>query len=105
MLLSNEAAPRTDPLVISAGREALVVVVVWLLALIYSVSTCYRLGYNRPVSELKLVLGMPEWVFWGILVPWTACTVFSWIFGRLFIQDEHLGEDLEESDDELGLGG
>jgi hypothetical protein len=105
MSSSNEAAPRTDPLVISARREALIVVVVWFLAMIYSVSTCYWLGYNRSISELKLVFGMPEWVFWGILVPWSVCTVFSWIFGRLFIQDGHLGEDLEGSDDELGLGG
>ena len=94
-----------DPVVRTARREALVVVGIWLTALIYSLTTCYRLGYNRPISELKLVFGFPEWVFWGIVVPWVACSVVAWIFAVVFIHDGDLGEELEESEDELGLGG
>ena len=95
----------TDPVVRSGRREALVVVGIWLTALVYSLTTCYRLGFNRPVSDLKLVYGFPEWVFWGIVVPWITCVLLSWIFGLMFIRDHHLGEDLEDNDDELGLGG
>ncbi len=96
---------RTDPVVRTARREALIVFGIWITALIYSVTTCYRLGYNRPIGELKLVYGFPEWVFWGIVVPWVTCTVIAWVFGVLFIRDGELGEELEESEDELGLGG
>ena len=105
MTSENDPHPRTDPLVHSARREALLVVSVWLMALVYSITTCYRLGYDRPIEELQLVLGFPEWVFWGIVVPWVICTVFAWYFGASFIRDEHLGEDLDETEDELGLGG
>ena len=96
---------QTDPVVRSGRREALIVVGIWLTALSCSVTTCYLLGYNRAVSELKLVFGFPEWVFWGVLVPWVTCSVISWVFGALFIRDGHLGQDLEETEDELGLGG
>jgi uncharacterized protein DUF997 len=96
---------QTDPVVRSGRREALMVVGIWLTALTYSVITCYTLGYNRPVSELKLVFGFPEWVFWGVLVPWVTCSVVSWVFGAMFVRDGHLGQDLEETEDELGLGG
>lgn len=96
---------QTDPLVRSARREALIVIGLWLAALIYSLTTCYWLGYNRPVSELKLIFGFPEWVFWGVVVPWVTCAVISWVFGMLFVHDGHLGEELPEDSDELGLGG
>ncbi len=96
---------KIDPVVRTARREALIVVGMWLVAMVYSIGTCYRLGYNRPVSDLKLVYGFPEWVFWGILVPWVTCTVLSWVFGVLFIRDGHLGEELDDDGDELGLGG
>ena len=96
---------QTDPVVRSGRREALIVVGIWSVALTYSVITCYVLGYNRPVNELKLVVGFPEWVFWGVLVPWVTCSVISWVFGAMFMRDGHLGQDLEETEDELGLGG
>ena len=95
----------TDSVVQTARREALVVVGLWLTALAYSITTCYWLGYNRPVSELKLVFGFPEWVFWGIVVPWLVCAAISWAFAMMFVRDGDLGEELPEETDELGLGG
>lgn len=95
----------TDPVVRSGRREALIVTGFWLTALICSLTTSYRLGYNRPVSELKLIWGFPEWAFWGVLVPWVVCAVAAWVFGVLFIHDAELGEELPEETDELGLGG
>lgn len=93
-----------DPLVHSSFREALLVSGIWLGAMIWSLSVCYLMGYDRPAADLKLVLGFPDWVFWGIVVPWLTCTVVSCIFGALFVRDGDLGIDLEETD-ELGLGG
>ena len=58
-------------------------------------------GMDRPT----FVLGFPDWVFWGILAPWSACVVFSFWFGATFMRDEDLGEELPEQEDELGLGG
>jgi hypothetical protein len=94
----------TDPLVHSAFREALLVTGIWLTAAVWSISVCYSMGYHRSVKDLRLVLGFPDWVFWGIVVPWIACTVLSIVFGIVFVRDGDLGRDLEDTDD-LGLGG
>ncbi|MBI3862635.1 MAG: DUF997 family protein [Planctomycetia bacterium] len=94
-----------DPVLRSARREAVVVFLIWLAAMVYTVTYCYLNGYNRPVESLKFVLGFPDWVFWGIFVPWTVCVVVSFYFGATFMCDEDLGEELPEQEDELGLGG
>jgi hypothetical protein len=97
--------PTDDPVLRSARREALVVFASWLAAMIYTVSYCYLNGYNRAQESLTFVLGFPDWVFWGIVVPWSVCIAFSFWFGATFMRDEDLGEELPEQEDELGLGG
>ena len=93
-----------DPVVSSSFREALLVISFWLIAMIWTITVCYRMGYNRPVAELKFVYGFPDWVFWGIVVPWCSCTLVSCLFSAFLFRDGHLGEDVENADD-LGLGG
>ena len=95
---------KTDPLVHSSFREALLVAGIWLAAAVWSISVSYKMGYHRSVDDLKLVLGFPDWVFWGVVVPWSACTVVSIVFGLIFVRDGDLGQELEDTDD-LGLGG
>jgi hypothetical protein len=94
-----------DPVLRSSRREAIVVFLTWLAAMTYTVTYCYLNGYNRKVESLKFVLGFPDWVFWGILAPWSVCVIFSFCFGAIFVRDEDLGEELPEQEDELGLGG
>jgi hypothetical protein len=36
---------------------------------------------------------MPSWVFWGIMVPWAACALFTFWFAGFFMTDDDLGED------------
>ena len=91
-----------DPVVNSSFREALVVISIWLMAMGWCITVCYRMGYNRPVEDLKLVYGFPDWVFWGIVVPWCVCTVISCLFSALLFREGHLGEEVENADD-LGL--
>jgi len=85
-----------DPVLSSARREAVLVFVIWLVACLYSVGVCYRFGYGRDVSTLTYVFGFPDWVFWGIVVPWTACTVLCFILSYFVIRDEDLGEEQAE---------
>jgi hypothetical protein len=94
-----------DPVLRSARREAIVVFCIWLTAMIYTVTYCYLNGYGRTAEGLTFVLGFPDWVFWGIVAPWSVCVVLSWWFGATFMRDEDLGEELPEQEDELGLGG
>jgi hypothetical protein len=97
--------PTDDPVLRSGKREAIVVFCAWLAAMAYTVTYCYLHGYNRPIESLTFVLGFPDWVFWGIVVPWSVCIVFSFYFGATYMRDEDLGEELPEQEDDLGLGG
>ena len=93
--------PNEDPLVTSARREAVATVVLWATALAYSVGYCYLHGYNRPLdpslSEMKFYFGWPDWVFWGIVVPWVTCVTLSAIVSQFLMRDEDLGIDPDEA--------
>jgi len=93
-----------DPVLRSSRREAALILAIWLVAMVYTVTYCYVHGYQRSgvelsVEELNFVLGFPDWGFWGIVAPWGVCLVISFWFAFWFIRDEDLGAD--EDDDEL----
>jgi len=93
---------REDPVLTSSRREALLVMAIWLSACVYSIAVCYRMGYGRDVETLTFVLGFPDWIFWGVVVPWTVCTLLSFVLSYFVIRDEDLGEEQAE---ESFLGG
>jgi hypothetical protein len=99
--------PAEDPVLSSARREAILVGVNFVAAVVYSVGYCYLTGYSRSAGDLKFVWGFPDWVFWGVIGPWLACVAFSVYFASRFMRAEDLGQDPpgSESDDEFGLGG
>ena len=84
--------PATDPLLKSARREMLTSAAIWLIALIWSVGYCAKYGYNLKPEDLKFVLGFPDWIFWGVMLPWGLCTVLSGIYAFGYMQDADLGE-------------
>ena len=90
-----------DPVLRSSRREAIVVFVTWLCAMTYTVTYCYHYGYGQSLDDLKFVFGIPDWVFWGIVVPWGVCSIVAYWFSYRFMQDEDLGKELEESDADL----
>ena len=99
-----------DPVLRSARREAIVVFAAWLVAMVYTLTYCSIYGYGRSIEDLKFVnlgwgVAFPDWVFWGIVVPWAACFVLSYWFSYLFMKDEDLGEELEEGSDASPLEG
>jgi hypothetical protein len=85
-----------DPVVRSARREALFVLVIWLAAMTYTVGYCYLFGYNRKIEDLQFVLGFPDWIFYGVIAPWGVCLLLSWIFSYVLMTDEDLGQDPDE---------
>ena len=78
------------PLLKSARREAFTAMSIWIIATIYSVGYCSLFGYGRSEETLKFVFGFPDWVFWGIVVPWGVCTIVATLFAFLFMADEDL---------------
>lgn len=84
-----------DPVLVDARREALVAFSLWLAAGLWTIGYCGLFGYGDQ-PEVKLVLGIPSWVMWGVFVPWGLCTVVSALLATAFIHDADLGEDPEE---------
>jgi hypothetical protein len=103
------AQQNEDPVVTNTRREALGVLIAWLIAMTFSVTYCYVYGYNRSAADLRFVLGFPDWFFWGLVLPWTACLVLSWWYAFSFMKDADLGDDRDEGfsldGDEGGDGG
>lgn len=97
--------PREDPIVTSSRREAVVFFVIWTTTLAYTVGYCYTHGYGRKLDAsldgMMFYFGWPDWIFWGIVVPWCVCTVLSVIVGTIVMRDAPLGEDVEEDEGEL----
>jgi fatty acid desaturase len=74
-------------------REALFVAMLWIAACTYTVLYAARYAY-RP-SPLSFVLGMPFWVFWGVMVPWIVVSLITLWFAAYRMKDEDLGEEAE----------
>ena len=83
---------REDPVLTSSRREALLVLTIWLVACVSTIGISYRMGYHRDAATLTYVLGFPDWIFWGIVVPWSICTCLCFVVPRFVITDEDLGE-------------
>lgn len=86
-----------DPLVRSSRREAWQVMAIWCIAMTYTVGYCYLYGYNRPFEELTFVWGFPDWVFWGIVVPWSVCVVVGILFAYFVMTDAEIGDPNEDA--------
>ena len=90
-----------DPTFLHARREAIVIVALFAVFCIWSISVCYGFGYlntdeHRP--DIATTFGMPSWVFWGICLPWIVVDVVAVWFCFFFMQDDDLGEDHEGED-------
>lgn len=70
--------------------------VVWATALIWSVGSGYVLGYHRRPEKIGLILGIPDWVFWSVVLPWGVCLAFSVWFCFSYMADDDLGHDPDE---------
>jgi hypothetical protein len=79
-----------------ARREGLLIMIVWAICLAWSVGVGYLLGYRRPAADIHLILGIPDWVFWSVVLPWLLCFLFSIWFCFRFMADDDLGKDTDE---------
>ncbi len=87
-----------DPVLRNSRRETKVILVVWAASMVYCCVYCYLFGYirdDRPLGldDLNPILGIPSWFFWGVLVPWGVCGVFTIWFGAFYMTDDDLGSD------------
>jgi hypothetical protein len=93
--LRHVSRPQEDTLVRHARREAAIALAMWLVAMTYTITYCYANGYGRTAENLSFVLWFPDWVFWGIVVPWGICVAASLVFAFRIMGDESLGEEID----------
>ena len=93
------------PVFVNSRREAIIIFCVWGLGLIWAVPFCYLNGYPAEVdaTDFSTTLGIPTWLFWGILIPWIAADVFTTWFCFCFMKDDDL-EGKPESQADAGEG-
>ena len=96
----SSAVGSEDPVLSNSRREALLTFAIWLGACVYSITVCYRLGYWRDADKLTYVLGFPDWVFWGVILPWSVCTGLCFWMAYFYISDDDLGQ--EQVEEQLG---
>lgn len=92
---SIATAKEWDPVFLHSKREAIVIISTWVVALLWTVPYCYFNGYQSAESprEVSFILGMPDWVFWGVATPWMVANLFTvWFcFGYMVDDDLEVG--------------
>ena len=89
MIIHPSNAP--EPGFLHARREAIIIFLVWVAALLWAVPYCYLTGYHVEPDQLRLIYGIPSWVFGGIVMPWLVADVFTIVFCLRYMKDDDLG--------------
>ena len=62
-------------------KETWGILLLWACFALWVMIPCYLLGYQQaPEETLKMVLGFPSWVFWGIALPWLGSNLAIILF-------------------------
>ena len=103
-------ADREDPVLRHARREGWAIFAAWSAATLYCCVYYAMFGYSSPShvlgrNDVNPIFGMPSWFFWGVILPWGVCGVFTlWFVGFVMAEDD-LGKDhSEELDDQIRGG-
>lgn len=88
----------TDPVVRNARREGTIIGLVWLASTLYCCFYSWAFGYSSPerpltIADVRPIWGVPSWAFWGYIVPWGVCAVFTIWFAGFYMTDDDLGVD------------
>jgi hypothetical protein len=112
-----------DPVYLNCRREAIFILALWACCFVYTVGFCYLTGYasheptpqstgpalgamvgslhdfDRTPESLRspLGLGIPDWVFYGVVMPWLTCIVLTFLFCLFVFKEDDLGPELEDA--------
>ena len=87
-------------------KEARFVVVTWIITLVYVSVVVGLMGYvpaeHRP-DEPSLILGVPSWVCWGVILPWFVLIGITWWFAIFLMKDDEPYIDFPQPSEIDGL--
>ena len=114
-----------DPVFRNSLRECIFLLLLWLSCCFYTVTYCYLAGYlvhephpnatgpsigmlfgpltafDRHLQSLTtpLGLGVPDWVFYGVITPWLVAVVITVLFCLCFFSEDDLSPSNVERDE------
>ncbi len=115
-----------DPIYRNSLREARMILILWACCMVYTVAYCYLFGFmsheplptatgpaigelvgpleafNRDPDSVTypLGLGIPDWIFYGVALPWVVCTVLSFVYGLFIFAEDDLSDESEKEETE-----
>ncbi len=69
-------------------REFAGILITWGVFMIWVIGYASARAYPDDPSAMPLLLGFPQWIVWGIALPWLAATLVT-IFFSLRIMKDH----------------
>ena len=104
----SESAARTFR---NACREGRIVAVLWAVNLCWTVGYTYLRGYQHTADAFVVragladvwsperftqTAGFPDWILYGVVVPWVVMVTVSILFASLVMADDDLGVEAAE---------
>ena len=68
-------------------KEVKILLLGWLAFASWVLIYCGLAAYNQDQESIRIIFGMPSWVFWGIAIPWIFSIIFT-IFFSLFVMKD-----------------
>ena len=107
LAISDDYEP--DPVFVNSWRETVVIISLFLFFMFWTVCVSFFLGLEKNYlpedgSPIQLILGMPNWVFWGVFIPWMVVNLIGVWFCFGFMKDDDLGEE-QPNEIETGMTG
>ena len=87
-----------DPVFKNASREARVALLLFAAVFIWVLAVAARKGYGR--QDVVFIWGVPDWIFWGVILPWAASLGAAIWFGLRFMKEDDLGPEKREGLDD-----
>jgi hypothetical protein len=84
----------------NARREAALILAVWAGLLVWVVGASWGRGYGRPPEDFRSILGMPDWILWGVALPWLVATLLTLVIGARVLKSDALAEPEERAGNE-----
>ena len=97
---SEDGDFQLDPVYLHARSETIIIVSLCTLFLVITLIICGTMGYDKSPTEIARVdatMGMPTWVFWGLLVPWVMVNLLTILFCFVWMTEDDLSDPDEEA--------
>ncbi len=91
--------PQLNSVYLNSLRETYLILATWVIFAAWVIGYSMSYGYNNSPETFSTVGGIPEWIFWGIGLPWVLAVVVTIGFAVFIVKDD----PLDESDKTTGV--